>query len=166
VLPPGHEGELHRVFSDATTQIDELKHSQKLFSSIGNKCTVTPTGETDATVTCPRPSRVLYRELYMPGWHAQANGQPVPVQANGPLFQSVAVGSGTTVLSFGYTPPHADLALVACLAGLALLVLASPRVSRRFRKLRVSGFPSDPSHESTQRVHEVDMASERNTLHG
>ena len=71
----------------------------------------------------------------MPGWHATANGRPLAVHSDGPLFQAVDVPAGRSTVSFGFTPPHAALALLAGALGLVCLVLAwaAPRRVLRCR---------------------------------
>jgi hypothetical protein len=124
---PSHAGPaLRQVFSDATTRILELPHSAPLFGSIGGACSVHPVNVTAVGVDCGRPSKIVYRELYMPGWHAEANGLQLKVSRNGPIFQSVNVPAGRSTVEFGFTPPHTTLALAAFILGIALLALASP----------------------------------------
>ena len=133
---PGYPGPpLRQVFSDNTTRIMELPHPASLFGSVGRKCSVQPTSETAAMVHCRRPSTIVYRELYMPGWHAADDGRALRVNRDGPIFQSVVVPAGRSTLQFGFTPPHAALGLAAFIVGLTLLVLAWLPL----RSLRVPG---------------------------
>jgi hypothetical protein len=128
---PGDGATLPQVFSDATARILELPHPLPLFGSHGGACAVQPMSETAVSVKCRRPSRIEYRELSMPGWHASVDGQPVPLGRDGPIFQSVEVHAGTSNIEFGFTPPHATLALAGFIVGLGLLVVASPGIRRR-----------------------------------
>jgi hypothetical protein len=131
---PGGSSTLRQVFSDATTRILELPRPAPLFSSVSGQCDVHPESESVAAVDCSRPTTIVYRELSMPGWHADANGRSLAVRTYGPVFQSVTVPAGSTTLEFDFTPPHLDLAIIACVLGLGLLVLASPQV----RRIRIS----------------------------
>ena len=119
---------LRQVFRDASTSIVELPHPAPLFGSSGGACRVRQTSASSIVVGCQRRSTIVYRELYMPGWRASVDGVPRSVDRDGPIFQSVAVPAGTSTVSFGFTPPYADLALVAFIIGLGLLILALPGV--------------------------------------
>ncbi len=145
VLPDHGSLAPRQVFRDATTSIVELPHPAPLFGSLGGACGVRQNSATSIAVTCRRPSTIVYRELYMPGWHASVNGAPVDVNRDGPIFQSVTVPAGNSTVTFGFTPPHAALALAAFVLGLGLLALAQPGV----RRIRVSvlrcRYPPDTS---------------------
>ena len=128
---PSHGGlVLRQAFRDASTSIVELPHPAPLFGSSGGACTVRQSSATSVVVGCKRRSTIVYRELYMPGWRASVDGVPRSVDSDGPIFQSVAVPAGTSTVSFGFTPPYADLALAAFILGLGLLILALPGVRR------------------------------------
>jgi hypothetical protein len=140
VLPSVQGAEMRRVFKSATTTILELPHPAPLFGSADAHCSVHARGETVVSVDCPRPSTITYRELYMPGWHANVDGRSLPVHDDG-AFQSVVVPAGKSTVEFGYTPPHIALAVAALLLGLALLVAACtpwPRLQVPRRMWRTS----------------------------
>jgi hypothetical protein len=124
VLPRGSGPALRQVFSDATTRIVELPHPASLFGAADRGCSVHVMSETLVAVNCQKPSTIVYRELRMPGWHAQANGESVAVHADGQIFQSVRVPAGRSTVEFGFTPPHETVALIALCLGVALLVAA------------------------------------------
>jgi hypothetical protein len=121
-LVGGHP--LRLVFRDATTGIVQLPHPMSLFSAIRGSCSVRAQSQTAVTVDCRRPSTIVYRETYMPGWHASANGRSVSVRSYGPIFQSVKLPAGRFSLDFGYTPPHTTLAFAAFLLGVLVLACA------------------------------------------
>ncbi|HEX3334206.1 MAG TPA: hypothetical protein VHS57_07680 [Acidimicrobiales bacterium] len=127
---PGRGADLRLVYRDATADIVELPHAAPLFGATGGGCTVRTLSLTAASVDCSRPSTVVYRELSMPGWQAQAGGRSLGVHPDGPLFQSVDVPAGASTVQFSFTPPHEVLALVAFLVGLLVLALALPQVRR------------------------------------
>ena len=112
------------VFSDATATIVALPHPAPLFGAVSPSCSVTHRSQTSAVVDCREPSRVVYREQSMPGWHATVNGRPATISPDGPLFQSVEVPAGTSTVEFGYAPPGALLALTAFAFGVLCLALA------------------------------------------
>jgi hypothetical protein len=78
----------------------------------------------------------------MPGWHAQVGSSNVTVRSGGP-FQSVAVGPGTTRVTFSFTPPYGNAALVAALAGMAS-ILSTFAIGRRRRGRHRVGPVTDP----------------------
>ena len=113
-----------------STSIVELPHPAPLFGSTGGACSVRTLNVSAVAVDCTRPSKIEYSELYMPGWHAETNGQPTRVSRDGPVFQSVIVPAGRSTVEYVFTPPHATLALAAFILGLILLALGSPRLRR------------------------------------
>ncbi len=142
---PGGASRLRTVFSDATTTIVALPHPAPLFSAGDRACSVRVTGQTTAVVNCRRPSALVYREQQMPGWHATANGRPLAVRTDGPLFQAVDLPAGRSSVSFSFTPPYAALALLAGALGLVCLVLAWAAPRRLFRRVRRRRSPA-PGH--------------------
>ncbi len=55
----------------------EAPHSAASSPSLPRSCGVTSLGWDRATVRCPRPSVLVRRVQYLPGWSASANGVPV-----------------------------------------------------------------------------------------
>jgi hypothetical protein len=129
-LPPSRVAGIRQVYADRTADIVEIPHPAPLFGSAGGGCTVRTLSPTQASVDCPKPSTIVYRELSMPGWHAQVDGRPLAVHPHGPIFQSVDVPGGRSTVQFSFTPPYEGLALAAFAAGLVALVLAWPAVRR------------------------------------
>jgi hypothetical protein len=129
-LPPSRVAGIRRVYSDRTADIVEIPNPAPLFGPTGGGCTVRTLSVTKASVDCSKPSTIVYRELSMPGWHAQADGRSLAVHPQGPTFQSVDVPSGTSTVQFSFTPPYEVLALAAFAVGLVALVLAWPPVRR------------------------------------
>jgi hypothetical protein len=130
---PASGTRLRQVFRDAYSRIVELPHPAPLFSAVGGDCSVHVTGEYSASVDCSKPSSIVYRELYMPGWSAQSGGRGLKVERHGPLFQSVELPAGRSDIAFSFAPPHSTLAIVAFFLGLACLVVAADRSRRRRR---------------------------------
>ena len=123
-LPTGKGPALRQVFSDANTRILDLPHPAGLFGAVDRGCSVHALSETAVATKCREPSTIVYRELRMPGWHAQVNGNSVAVRADGQIFQSVRVPAGESTVEFSFTPPHETLALIAFCVGIALLLVA------------------------------------------
>jgi len=138
--PSGATRSLRLVYSDAAADIYELPHPSPYFETDARGCTLRADGREEVRVTCPRPTVLVRRELYLPGWTATVSGSSVPVRAREGLFQSVHVPAGTTVVRFHYEPPHLRLAIVAAVVG--ILALAAIEIARR-RRARAS--PATPS---------------------
>jgi hypothetical protein len=130
VLPANQVAGIHQVYADQEVDVVELPHPAPLFGSANHRCVVRTMSVSEASVECPTPSTLVYRELSMPGWHAEAAGRSLPVHAAGPLFQSVEVPAGTSNVRFSFTPPHMVLALVAFLLSIVVLVIAWVPVRR------------------------------------
>ena len=98
-------------------------------------CTVVAQGWDQATVRCRRPSVLLRRVQYMPGWTATVNGSAVRVEhaTSGPagLFQQIPVPAGTSTVTFTFSPPHATAAFAVSLVAAALIVGSLLRNRRR-----------------------------------
>ncbi len=123
-LPTARGPALRQVFRDTSTRIVELPHPAGLFGAKDRGCSAHGLSETVVAVKCQEPSTIVYRELRMPGWHAQVNGNSVAVHADGQIFQSVRVPAGDSTVEFSFTPPHETVALIAFCVGIALLVVA------------------------------------------
>ena len=131
--PAGLTPAPRRVYADSTVDVWRLPTPAPFFSTTGAPCALRSAGVAAVTVACSGAA-VLHRlELPMPGWRAQVGSSNVTVRSAGP-FQSVAVGSGTTRVTFSFTPPYGNAALVAALVGLASIL--STFVLGRWRRGR------------------------------
>ena len=101
-----------KVFSDNTVNIYQMPNPRPFFSTNTN-CSVTQLGNDTATFTCASPSKVIRTELYMKGWSATVNGQPVTITKTWNVAQTVEVPAGTSTVKFNFTPPHEKVALAA-----------------------------------------------------
>lgn len=120
------KGGVTRVYRDSLATIYKLPHPQNFFSVTSGSCHLDARGIATVTATCARPSTLLRRELYMPGWHATAAGRPLAIHEAVGLFQSVRLPAGTTTVHFGYAPPHESLALWLLLLGIVIAVGVPP----------------------------------------
>jgi hypothetical protein len=127
---PGKGVGLRQVFRDSQTRIVELPHPAPLFGDGHGGCAVSVTSYSSATLDCTKRSTIVYRELSMPGWTAQAGATQLPVHQSGPLFQSVEVPAGRSELDFSFKPPHMTEAVFALVLGLLCLLLALPGVGK------------------------------------
>jgi uncharacterized membrane protein YfhO len=72
----------------------------------------------------------------MPGWSAEVDGHARAVRAYDGDFQAVTIGPGSHHVTFSYTPPRIDWALLAfalgcvCLLGAPLLARAQTGAGR------------------------------------
>jgi hypothetical protein len=123
-LPSGSGPALRQVFHDTKTRILELPHPAGLFGAVDRRCSDHVLSETAVEVNCKEASTIVYREMRMPGWHAQVRGDSVAVHADGQIFQSVRVPAGRSTVNFSFTPPHETVAFIAFGIGIVLLVLA------------------------------------------
>ncbi len=131
------------VYRDTFAEIWELPTAAPVFSvtpatpsgRVGAgatlpECAATGSGSDEVTVDCPRPSTLVRRVQFAPGWSATVNGTPAPVveDRGGPpgLFQAVSLPAGRSTIRFTYLPP--DEAAAAAVAVLALLVLVGSLV--------------------------------------
>ncbi len=119
------------VFESPVTRIYELAGSAPYFTAPG--CAVRPDGRGAVNLTCARPTVLVRRETYMPGWSATVDGRPVRIGRAGDLFQAVAVGAGSHRVGFGFSPPNVIWGWIGFLAGVVLLFAEPVRrlISRR-----------------------------------
>lgn len=147
---------LTRVYADRFAEVFRLPHPSPLYSAeaLGRPgqpspaarepasgssgpadCTLSGERIDSVTADCRRPAILIRRELAMPGWSATAGGSPRAVQRHGPLFQSVMIGRGRTVVRFAFVPPYEGQALWAFVAGLGALAAGWVLAHRSLRAL-------------------------------
>ena len=117
------------VFRSPTTLVYRLAGTSSYFTTTAPKCTARAQGAESARVSCPSPTTLVRRETYMPGWSAEIDGHARPVREFEGTFQAVTVGSGTHRVTFAFTPPHMEWALLGFAAGCVCL-LAAPLLRR------------------------------------
>jgi hypothetical protein len=115
-----------------STWIYHLSGSAPYFTA---KCVVASQTKESLHVNCPRPTELIKRELYLPGWHAEVDGKSVPVHSTNQGFQEIRVGNGRHRIAFSYTPPNVDLGIVALVLGIAWM-LAGAGLRRRRQSAR------------------------------
>jgi hypothetical protein len=126
------------VFRSPTTWIYRLNGTSAYFSSTNPSCSVRLKSVDSAGVSCRTPTTLVRRETYMPGWSASVDGRTRVVQQHDGVFQAVTVGPGTHRVTFAFTPPHMDWAVVGFAAG-CLWLLVAPLLSRTRSDLSTSG---------------------------
>ena len=132
------------VFSDSTARIYRVTHAAPLASARG--CRVISSSLDSVRLDCSRPSTLVRRETWFPGWSAHVDGRPAPIRRVAGLFQAVRLPAGVDRVSFGFMPVGMQWALLAALAGCALLLLptargavARVRIPRRARSAVLAG---------------------------
>ncbi|MGA7834290.1 MAG: hypothetical protein WCA31_03700 [Acidimicrobiales bacterium] len=111
-----------QVFRDSLATIYELPHPRSFFSTANSTCTITSTSDDEATVDCPRPTKLLRTELSMKGWRAYVNGKQETIVTRDHVYQQISVPAGTSTVTYSFSPPHArDALIVGALGGLFLI---------------------------------------------
>jgi hypothetical protein len=106
------------VAQDRLADVYELRGSKPYFDSAQSGCVVTPSSRTSVRVQCDRPSTIIRREQFFPGWSASVSGRAAPIGLQEGLFQGVNVPAGASSVEFSYRPEHIG-------AGAALALLAA-----------------------------------------
>ncbi len=124
--PASLEGRLRKVYGDSVALVYRLAGTAPHFWVSGGPCTVTPQGLDMAQTRCRQPATLHVSELAMAGWTATVDGRSETVTSDG-LLQELPVPAGTATVRLSFTPPGGNLAVVAAVVGLALLVVRLPR---------------------------------------
>jgi hypothetical protein len=89
-----------------------------------------------AKLVCAKPTTLIRRETYLPGWSATADGHDTPVRSDARIFQAVTVPAGAHTVSFSYQPPNVGWGWIALVAGLGWLLLAPATRRLQIRNTR------------------------------
>jgi hypothetical protein len=90
------------------------------------------------TVEADRPTVVLLRDTWTPGWTARVDGRPAPVlRANG-LHRAVPIPAGSSEVVLSYWPPGLTAGLLIALLALAALVALETASALRSRRNRAA----------------------------
>jgi hypothetical protein len=96
----------------------------------------------DLAVETDRPTVVLLRDTWTPGWTALVNGRPAPVlRANG-LHRAVPVPAGSSHVVLAYRPPGLRAGILIALAALVVLVSLEAAALLRARRASAQSAPS------------------------
>jgi hypothetical protein len=137
---PAHEHGLRLVFRSPATLIYRVTHAAPLMSAAGCRATSRPAS---VELVCRHPSTLIRRESWSSGWSAQIDGRSVPIRRADGLFQAVSVPAGVHRVSFRFAPVGMDWALLALLAGCALV--AAPTARRGTARVRVPRTAAPPA---------------------
>ena len=147
LTPPGQELPLAPnmfsiVLRSPTTLIYRLAGASSYFTAMNPGCTVQAQSGQSVRVSCSRSTALVRRETYMPGWSAKVDGHARAVRKYDDAFQAVIVGPGTHRVTFAFTPPHLDWALLGFAVG-CLCLLAAPLLARTQTRASRLKPPSD-----------------------
>jgi hypothetical protein len=134
LTPPGVElplgpSKFTIVLRSPTTLIYRLASASPYFTVTNPTCTVQGQSGQSAVVSCPTSTTLVRRETYMQGWSAAIDGRARPIREYDDAFQAVTVGPGTHRVTFAFTPPHMNWALLGFATGF-LCLLAAPVLTR------------------------------------
>ncbi len=115
---------LKLVFSSQSGEIYQLPNPKPYFEVTNGNCLITPRSKSEIYVNCTKPSQLIRREVYMPGWAVKANGKSLAITQNGPLFQSVDLPIGKYTLYFNYLPPHMVIGYILFTLGIFVTAAA------------------------------------------
>ncbi len=98
------------VYHDNVMNIYEIPNYQPYFTTLNNAAKLHIVSRTGVLVDCAKPTRLIRRELFFPGWHAYVNGKETSIMEYRGLFQSVRLPQGKSYLTFRYIPPYMECA--------------------------------------------------------
>ena len=120
-----------RVFSDRLLDIYALPNAAPYDEDTSGNCVLTPLGRLTVTAHCRAPGRLIRRELFYPGWRVTIDGRPARLARAGDLFQSVALPSGPSRVTFTYRPSWMIAATVAMSVAILWLLGSLTLAGRR-----------------------------------
>jgi hypothetical protein len=123
------------VFRSPTTRIYRLARTSPYFGAAG--CRVTSSDRQSAWVSCRRQTTLIRRETWLPGWSAQLDGRPTAIHRKYRIFQTITVPPGSHHVTFSFTPPDMNWALLGLLGGSVLM--CAPGLSRLLARVRSDG---------------------------
>ncbi|MFT8671179.1 MAG: hypothetical protein ABF802_07925 [Acetobacter orientalis] len=112
---------VREAFGNSVMRIFELPDPTPYAAAPG--CVLTPSSRDLMDVDCTRPSQLIRLEMYMEGWHASVDGNPMPISRTGEIFQQIPVPQGRSVVTFRFVPPHIQWAFVAFIVGWILFAI-------------------------------------------
>lgn len=123
VLVFPHQTFSHKVYEDKLLQIYALPHPAPFYSFIGPECTIFSSSLEQISLSCKQPSALLRRELYMPGWSVDDDGQSHTVLPYDSVFQTIPLSKGLHHLKFRFEPPYIQYAFISFFIGIIGIVL-------------------------------------------
>ncbi|WP_215878306.1 hypothetical protein [Acidithiobacillus ferridurans] len=109
---------LHKVYADKILNIYALPHPAPYYTFTGPDCTIQSSSLDQLQVTCTKPTTLVRRELYMPGWSVRDNGRVQPVKLDQDVFQKTDLDVGVHHLQFYFAPPYIQYGWISFVTGL------------------------------------------------
>ena len=108
-----------QVYNDSIIRVYEVTTAKPYEEAAG--CRVYTMSWDEAQTDCPRPSALVRRELFYPGWSATINGSRLEPTASD-LFQKVPLPAGHATIEFSFRPEHAEVAVVIWIVSMLLFI--------------------------------------------
>ena len=124
-LPPTLASELDLAHSDRLADVYRLRRTSGYFGTRGHECAIAPGGRTEVRVRCDRPTTLVRRELYFPGWTTTIDGRPRSIRPIDGMYQGLTVPAGTHVIRYRYATPYFGPGLALALLGLLWIGFAA-----------------------------------------
>lgn len=118
------------VYHDTVMDIYQLPNPKPYFELVSSNGNIVFSSRTSLTVDVDKPTVLIRRELYYPGWYVKIDGSKAPVNIYNSIFQQVTIPSGRHVVQFYYWPNYMNYALAAFAVGLVLLCINIIRSKR------------------------------------
>jgi len=115
---------LKLVFNSQSGEIYQLPNPKPYFEITNGVCYIKPISKSAVNVNCAKPSQLIRRELYIPGWTAKTNSKSLAITQSGPLFQSVNLPAGTHTVHFNYLPPYMVVGYILFALGILFTAVA------------------------------------------
>jgi uncharacterized membrane protein YfhO len=113
---------IKQVYTDNYFTIYQLANVKPYFQVIDGTCKLSTRSRDAVAADCTKPSTIIRRELYAPGWSARINDKAAPVSKSGEIFQQVRLPKGITTIEFNYTPPYIYFAYAAFGLGASFII--------------------------------------------
>ena len=124
----------HKAYGDSVMDIWEVPEPAPYYEVMqGGPCTLATEQREDVTAVCSSPAKLRRRELYMPGWNVRNNGAAIQAVQQDGIFQATILPAGLSKVHYNFLPPHMEIGLTACLAGLVGLFWQLLRIGRHRR---------------------------------
>jgi hypothetical protein len=123
-IGPAKIAGIHKVFGDPSFTIYQLPHVSPIVETLGSSCTTKSLSANSVLAYCRGPATLIRHDLYIPGWSAQVNGVGTTVSPYQSVFQSIRLGRGRSMVTFGYEPSGRSLGFGAFFAGILFLLFS------------------------------------------
>jgi hypothetical protein len=119
-----------RIFQGDTLDIYKIANPAPYAQTADDGCALTLQTRQSMLSNCAKPSTLIRRELFYPGWHAQVNGKEIPIVNTGVIFQSIHLPAGPATINFYFIPAYTRLSCAAAILAV-LFWLAAGFSARR-----------------------------------